>query len=139
MRSNGYGKKQERANSCPHARAPSSGNLGKTYFLQCKNGYRGACGCRKAWLKCSVICTNCNGTCDDSQVPLQDSDEEEETESILEQTYDGIEEQEDINEADDPITDDVAEISICDISLNAEDDELAKPGPSRTARQRRMR
>ena len=35
---------------------------------------------------------------------------------------------------------DVEEISICDISLNTEDDELSEePGPSRIVKQRKMR
>ncbi|KAG5872269.1 hypothetical protein JTB14_015445 [Gonioctena quinquepunctata] len=117
-------KKQEWADSCHHTRAPSSGNLVKTNFLQIRRGY-------------SVICTNCNGTCENSQVPSQDSDEEEVTETVLEQTYDEIEEEEDHNEADNPIADDVEEISICNVSTGTEDDELATPGQSRIAKRRK--
>ncbi|KAH0818550.1 hypothetical protein GEV33_004241 [Tenebrio molitor] len=71
----------------------------------------------KAGLKCSVICTNCSGTCDNSQVASQDSDEEEQTETIFEQTYDEIENEEDCDENDNPIADDVEEISVCDVSI----------------------
>lgn len=54
-----------------------------------------ACGCRKAGLKCSIICTNCSGTWDNSQDPLHDSDKEEEMKIVFEQKYDGIEEDRD--------------------------------------------
>lgn len=118
---------------------PAPETLLKLISCKCKKGCERACGCRKAGLKCSVICTNCSGTCDNSQVPSQDSDEEEETETVLEQTYDEIEDEEDCNETDNPIADDVEEISICDVSIGTEDDELATPGPSRTAKRRRMR
>ncbi|GBM41424.1 hypothetical protein AVEN_129620-1 [Araneus ventricosus] len=79
------------------------------------------------------------GTCDNSQVPSHDSDEEEETETVFEQMYDGIENEEDRDESDNPIADDAEEISVCDVSIDTEDDELATPGPSRTAKRRRLR
>ncbi|GBM04498.1 hypothetical protein AVEN_197902-1 [Araneus ventricosus] len=74
------------------------------------------------------------GTCDNSQVPSYDSDEEEETEAVFEQTYDGIKNEEDRDEYDNPIAE---EISVCDVSIDTEDDELATPGPSTTAKRRR--
>lgn len=43
------------------------------------------------------------------------------------------------NKADNHIVDDVEEIYIFDLSISTEDDELAKPGSSRIAKQRRMR
>ncbi|GBM77632.1 hypothetical protein AVEN_34458-1 [Araneus ventricosus] len=118
-------------------RAPET--LLKLISCKCKKGCRKACGCRKIELKCSVICTNCSGTCVNSQVPSHDSNEEEETETVFEQTYDGIENEEDRDESDNPISDDAEEISVCDFSIDTEDDELATPFPSRTAKRRRLR
>ncbi|GBL66152.1 hypothetical protein AVEN_141576-1 [Araneus ventricosus] len=118
---------------------PAPETLLKLISCKCKKGCQKACGCRKAGLKCSVICTNCSGTCDNSQVPSHDSDEEEETEIVFEQTYDGIENEEDRDESDHPIADDAEEISVCDFSIDTEDDELATPGSSRTAKRRRLR
>ena len=43
--------------------------------------------------KCSVICANFNGTCDISQAPLQDSDDEEETETLQDLAYDEMDEE----------------------------------------------
>ncbi|KAF2882552.1 hypothetical protein ILUMI_23630 [Ignelater luminosus] len=79
------------------------------------------------------------GICDNSQVPSQDSDEEEETETVFVQTYDEIENEEDCYETDNPIADDVEEISVCDVLVGTKDDELATPGSSRTAKRRKMR
>ena len=45
------------------------------------------------------------------------------------------ENQEDCNN---PIADNVEEISTCDISIGPANDELTIPGPSRTAKRRRM-
>ncbi|KAG5898020.1 hypothetical protein JTB14_027585 [Gonioctena quinquepunctata] len=103
-------KKQKWANSYHHTQAPSSGKLVETYFLQ--KGMSESLWMQKGW----IICTSCSGSCDNSQVPSQDSDEgEAETKSVLEQTYDEIEEEEDYSEADNPIADEVEEIYICDV------------------------
>jgi hypothetical protein len=59
-------------------------------------------------------------------------------ETIFEQTYDEIENEEDCDETDNPIVDDVEEISVCDVSIGTKDNELATPGPSRTSKRRRM-
>ncbi|GBN61624.1 hypothetical protein AVEN_147688-1, partial [Araneus ventricosus] len=118
---------------------PAPETLLKLISCKCKKGCQKACGCRKAGLKYSVICTICSGTCDNSQVPSHDSVEEEETESVFEQTYDGIENEEDRDESDNPIVDDAEEISVCDLSIDTDDDELATLGPSRTAKRRRLR
>ena len=119
---------------------PAPESLLKLISCKCKKGCQKACGCRKAGLKCSIICTNCTGgTCDNSQNPSHDSDEEEETETIFEQTNDGIENEEAHDEFDDPIADDTEEISVCNVSIATEDDELATPGPSRTSKRRRLR
>ena len=32
-----------------------------TIFRNCKNGCGSRCGCRKAWLQCSLACGQCNG------------------------------------------------------------------------------
>ncbi|GBO14437.1 hypothetical protein AVEN_212516-1, partial [Araneus ventricosus] len=85
---------------------PAPETLLKLISCKCEKGCQKACGCRKAGLKCSVVCTNCSGTCDNSQVPSHDSDEEEETETVFEQTYDLIENEEDRDESDNPIVDD---------------------------------
>jgi hypothetical protein len=116
---------------------PAPETLLKLISCKCKIGCRGACGYRKAGLKCSIICTNCNGACDNIQVLLQDSDEEEETETVLEQPYDKIEaEADDIGEI--PIADYMEEIPICEVSLGSHDEKLAEPGPSGTAKPMRM-
>lgn len=94
----------------------------KLISCKCKKGCQRACGCRKAGLKCSFICTNCNGTCDNLQVPSQDSDEEEEAETALEIMYHEIDEERDDNGSDNPIPDDLVEISISDVSIGTEDD-----------------
>ncbi|GBO18858.1 hypothetical protein AVEN_65398-1 [Araneus ventricosus] len=133
----GVEQKQEWANSCYDTRAPSSRNLLKLISCKCKKGHQKICGCRKPGLKCSVVYTNCSGTCDNSQVPSHDIDEEEETETA--NVYDGIENEEDRDESDNPIADDAEEISVCDVSIDTEDDELVTPGPSRTAKRRRLR
>ncbi|GBL90244.1 hypothetical protein AVEN_130356-1 [Araneus ventricosus] len=116
---------------------PAPETLLKLISCKCKKGCQKACRCRKARLKCSVICTNCSGACDTSQVPSHDNDEEEETETVFEQTYDGIENEENPDESDNPIAVDAEEISVCDVSIDTEDDELETPGPSKTAKQRR--
>ncbi|GBP73495.1 hypothetical protein EVAR_29388_1 [Eumeta japonica] len=97
-----------------------------------------ACGRRKAGLKCSVICTNCTGgTCDNSQNPFYDSDEEEETETVFEQTCDEIKNEEADNESNDPIADNTEEISVYDVSIVTKD--LITPGISRTSKRRGLR
>ncbi|KAF5294493.1 hypothetical protein FQR65_LT01619 [Abscondita terminalis] len=77
-----------------------------------------ACGCRKAGLKCFVVCGD---SCHHSQFPSQDSSEEEETNNILYQINDEIKNEEDYDESDDPIVDDAEETSVFDISISAED------------------
>ncbi|GBP41980.1 hypothetical protein EVAR_33784_1 [Eumeta japonica] len=69
-------------------------------------------GVRKAGLKYSIIYMNDNATCDISQVPSQDSNEEEEMETVLKQIYDGYEKGEDYHEADNLIADDVKNFSL---------------------------
>ncbi|GBO04843.1 hypothetical protein AVEN_102219-1 [Araneus ventricosus] len=80
-----------------------------------------------SYSKIIVFCARLSGTCDNSQVPSHDSDGEEETETVFEQTYDGIENEEDRDESDNPIADDAEEMSVCDVSIDTEDDELATP------------
>ncbi|KYN17594.1 hypothetical protein ALC57_10109, partial [Trachymyrmex cornetzi] len=53
----------------------------KIIACKCKRKSGGACGCRKAGLKCSMICKNCDGeTCDnvvfDDDVDYDDSDDD---------------------------------------------------------------
>ncbi|GBM77030.1 hypothetical protein AVEN_67134-1 [Araneus ventricosus] len=118
---------------------PAPEILLKLISCKCKKECQKAYGCRKAGLKCFFICTNCSGTCDNLQVPSHDSVEEEETKTVFEQTHDGIENEEDRDESDNPIADDAEEISVCDVSIDTEDNELATPGPSRIAKRRRLR
>lgn len=76
----------------------------KLISCKCKKACQKARRCRKTGLKCSVICTKCSGA--NSQVPSHESDEEEETKTIFEQTNDGFENEEDYDdEADNPIAD----------------------------------
>ncbi|KAG5871681.1 hypothetical protein JTB14_012042 [Gonioctena quinquepunctata] len=98
---------------------PAPETVLKLISCKCKKRCQRSCGCRKAGLKC----TNCNVTCDNTQVPSQDSDGVEQTETVLEQTYDEIEEEDNYDEADNPIADDVKDISICDVSIGTEDDQ----------------
>jgi hypothetical protein len=50
-RAMGMEKKQERANSCHHTRAPSSGKLVKTYFLQMQKEMSKSLWMQKGWVK----------------------------------------------------------------------------------------
>ncbi|KMQ85933.1 hypothetical protein RF55_15251 [Lasius niger] len=124
----GWKKSENGLNPVTTLQPPAPETLLKLIFCKCKKGCRGACGCRKAGLKCSIICMNCNGACDNIQDRLQDSDKEEETETVLEQPYDKIEAE----------ADDIEEIPICEVSLGSHDEKLAEPGPSGTAKPMRM-
>ncbi|KAG5872123.1 hypothetical protein JTB14_013443 [Gonioctena quinquepunctata] len=117
---------------------PAPESLLKLISCKCKKGCQKACGCRKAGPKCSVVCTNCGGSCDNSQFPSQDDIEEEETDTILEQINDEIENEEDHDETDDPIVDDAEETSVFDISIGIEDDENPTPGPSTRMKRRKL-
>ncbi|KAG5866912.1 hypothetical protein JTB14_005388 [Gonioctena quinquepunctata] len=64
--------------------------------------------------------------------------EEEETDTILEQINDEIENEEDHDETDDPIVDDAEETSVFDISIGIEDDENPTPGPSTRMKRRKL-
>ncbi|KAL3271581.1 hypothetical protein HHI36_022056 [Cryptolaemus montrouzieri] len=81
-------------------------------------------------LKSSVVCTNCGGSCDNSQLPSQVSSEDEETNTILEQIIDEIDNEEDHDETDDTIADDEEKTSAFDIPISSEDDENTTPGSS---------
>ncbi|KAG5876024.1 hypothetical protein JTB14_009813 [Gonioctena quinquepunctata] len=67
-----------------------------------------------------------------------DDIEEEETDTILEQINDEIENEEDHDETDDPIVDDAEETSVFDISIGIEDDENPTPGPSTRMKRRKL-
>lgn len=59
-----------------------------TYIsCQCKIGCTKACGCRKAGLKCSIICKNCHGqTCDNTaDIIIDDNEEDDPTELLIEE------------------------------------------------------
>ncbi|KAG5899372.1 hypothetical protein JTB14_036861 [Gonioctena quinquepunctata] len=62
----------------------------------------------------------------------------EETDTILEQINDEIENEEDHDETDDPIVDDAEETSVFDISIGIEDDENPTPGPSTRMKRRKL-
>ncbi|KAG5869947.1 hypothetical protein JTB14_026234 [Gonioctena quinquepunctata] len=64
--------------------------------------------------------------------------EEEETDTMLEQINDAIENEEDHDETDDPIVDDAKETSVFDISIGIEDDENQTPGPSTRMKRRKL-
>ena len=55
---------------------------------KCKKGCERNCGCRKAGLHCSPICTSCEGLCENVEPPedINDIDEEETEERDREQT-----------------------------------------------------
>ena len=92
------------------------------------------------WMQksCSVICANCHFTCNNSNVDLQESDEEVDTETVSQQTFDEIEEEGDEVEEDNTIAENLEQLSIHEVLLSPEDQELAKPGPSGIAKRRRM-
>lgn len=137
MQSNGNGKKSKNG-LIPVTLQPSAPEmLLKLISYKCKKRYRGACRCRKAGLKCSIICTNCNSAYDNIEVRLQDSDEEKERETVLEQLYDKIEAEADYIE-NILIVDYMEKIPICEISLGPHDEKLAEPRLSGTAKRMRM-
>ncbi|GLV40839.1 hypothetical protein CBL_10014 [Carabus blaptoides fortunei] len=72
-------------------------------------------------------------------VDLQDSDEEEDTETVLQQTIDEIEEEGDEVEEENPTADNLEELPIREVLLSSEDEELAKPGPPGIVKRRIMR
>ncbi|KAG5890229.1 hypothetical protein JTB14_028770 [Gonioctena quinquepunctata] len=76
------------------------------------------------------ICDEVEKFCDDI--------EEEETDTILEQINDEIENEEDHDGTDDPIVDDAEETSVFDISIGIEDDENPTPGPSTRMKRRKL-
>ncbi|CAG9764847.1 unnamed protein product [Ceutorhynchus assimilis] len=71
---------------------------------RCKAGCSRACGCRKAGLKCSNICTNCHSSCTNMPEPTttgeDDDDEEEEEEEEEEVEKEDEYEQHIVNEDD---------------------------------------
>ncbi|KAG5888755.1 hypothetical protein JTB14_021501 [Gonioctena quinquepunctata] len=73
-----------------------------------------------------------------SKLIVADDIEEEETDTILEQINDEIENEEDHDETDDPIVDDAEETSVFDISIGIEDDENPTPGPSTRMKRRNL-
>ena len=70
---------------------PAPEALLKFISCKCKKGSGAACSCRKAGLKCSIICSFCNGdSCDNVPQILADSENEEnkdhiETTNIMEE------------------------------------------------------
>lgn len=64
---------------------PAPKKLLKLISCKCKKGCQSACGCRKAGLKCSIVCIYCNGSCQNVQEILYDSDNEEETDTFLQE------------------------------------------------------
>lgn len=58
---------------------PAPDSILRHISCKCKKGCQRNCGCKKAGLHCSPICTSCEGLCDNVE-PLEDSfdiDEEE--------------------------------------------------------------
>lgn len=57
---------------------PAPEKLLKFISCECKKGCVSACGCKKAGLKCSVICMYCNGdACSNVAIILNDSEDED--------------------------------------------------------------
>ena len=59
-----------------------------TYIsCQCRKGCTKACSCRKAGLKCSIICKNCCGqSCDNkADIIINDNEEDDPTELLIEE------------------------------------------------------
>lgn len=53
----------------------------KTISCKCTKGCKAACTCRKAGLRCSVICSGCQGqSCTNVEIYVDDLDQAEETE-----------------------------------------------------------
>lgn len=72
----------------------------KMIFCRCKKDCASAkCGCKKANLKCSIACQNCQGNCLNG-VPVVDSEDEEEQEDSLTVSLQGSDGEESIDQKD---------------------------------------
>lgn len=66
---------------------PLPPQLLKLISCKCKKGCRGACSCRKSGLRCSVMCLQCNNTCEnapDEDIGDLENDEDDPQEVNLE-------------------------------------------------------
>lgn len=74
---------------------PAPQTLLNVISCNCKKACMGSCGCRKAGLKCSILCGFCSGqSCENMPEVLIESENEEEEEeklSIIEQFQDEVE------------------------------------------------
>ncbi|KAJ8882082.1 hypothetical protein PR048_018570 [Dryococelus australis] len=104
--------------------APAPGDLLEQIYCNCKNGCQGACRCRKAGFKCSVIDTKCNGLCDDMHDILEDSDEGEDTETVLDCLCNGI----NARSTEYTVTGVLLQES-CEVSVPSASENLAETGP----------
>lgn len=93
----------------PTSKEPAPQSLLSTIFCKCNKGCAGGCGCRKAAIKCSLICANCKGnSCTNSLQP--DEIDEPDVDEDLDCIY-GATEITDFEEPSDGATDSVSEIT----------------------------
>lgn len=115
---------------------PAPEALLKFISCSCRKGCGRACGCRKAGLKCSIICMHCNGDCENMTEVLSDSEEaEEETQTAMDQfftTQDG-EEEEDTEEAAEE-----EDIEEDDDTQPSPEIDINQPGPSRASKRQKI-
>lgn len=72
------------------AEKPAPDSLLKSVSCNCKKGCGGACSCRKAGLKCSVVCGFCNGeSCGNMpEIRIESEDEDDDIFQATDQNYD---------------------------------------------------
>lgn len=57
----------------------------KLISCRCKKGCRGSCGCKKSVFKCSIMCLECNNSCENiNEVIIEDMDADDPQEVELE-------------------------------------------------------
>lgn len=81
----GWKKKDRIFAPVPFTEDPAPPALLKLISCRCMSKCGAACGCRKAGLKCSMICSKCSGeSCENiEEVPILDGDDEEESTTNL--------------------------------------------------------
>lgn len=104
-----WGWKQSKAGLTPLTmlKDPAPEKLLKFLSCKCKKGCTAACGCRKAGLKCSVICTFCYGqSCDNAPATVDEIHDDGEVDSLVETFHASMEDQyiESVNSATEAIS-----------------------------------
>lgn len=121
---------------------PAPEALLKFISCKCKTGCASKCGCRKAGLKCSIICSFCNGnSCENVAEVLADSEEEEEENEdviqlteIFEEFSASLGEEEEEEESGDE-----DEYEKSDSEKKPAEENIHQPGPSRYSKRLKQR